>query len=225
MKRTIAGTASCVALALLWGCDCWTDSVTGTTAIGSGVMVTESRPVRGFTAVVVTGAGHVVIEQTGVESLQVTAEDNIMPFVSTEVRGGRLFLGFEPGVSVSMSRGVEYRISVAGLTEIEASGASRVEVLHVDTPELTARLVGASSYRAAGIADDHHLELVGASRCEAGELASHTVTAHLTGASYGLVRARDRLVVRATGASTLEYFGNPVVDAIVSGGSVVRPRS
>jgi hypothetical protein len=224
MKRTFAATVVCVALALLWGCDCRTERVTWPTAVGSGILVTESRPVQGFTGVVVSGAGRVVIEQTGIESLQVTAEDDVMPFVSTEVRGGRLFLGFEPGVSVSPTRGVEYRVSVAELTEIEATGASRVEILHVDTPELTTRLVGASIYTAAGIATDHSLELIGASRCDAADLASHTVTAHLSGASYGLVRARDRLVVRASGASTLEYFGNPVVDVRVSGASVVRPR-
>ena len=54
----------------------------------------------------------------GAESLEVTAEDNILPFVSTEVRGDRLYLGLQRGVSVSMSRGIEYRLTVAELTAI-----------------------------------------------------------------------------------------------------------
>jgi hypothetical protein len=222
MKRMIAATTTCAAVTLFWGCDCWTDAVTGT-AIGSGHLVTESRPVQGFSAVVVSGAGHLTIEQTGMESLQVTAEDTILPFVVTEVRGGRLYLGFQRGVSVRTTHGVEYRVTVGELNGIEASGASRIEVLHVDTPELTARLSGASSYTAAGVAHDHWLELSGASRCEAEDLISRTVSANLSGASYCLVRARDRLVVRASGASIVEYFGNPVVEVSVSGGSVVRP--
>jgi hypothetical protein len=222
MKRAVPAAVVSVALALLWACGGYTEYVTGT-AVGSGHVVTESRPVRGFTAVAVSGAGHVIIEQTGVESLQVTAEDNILPFVLTEVRGGRLLLGFEPGVSVNTTRGVQYRITVAELTEIEASGASRVEVLRVDAQTLTARMSGASSYGAAGIVDDHRVELSGASRCDTEDLVSREVTASLSGASYGLVRVRDRLVVNASGASTLEYIGDPAVALNVSGGSVVRP--
>jgi hypothetical protein len=222
MKRAWTATVATLTLALSWGCGGYTEYVTNT-AVGSGRFATESRPAAGFTAVAVSGAGHVIIEQTGVESLHVTAEDNILPFVRTEVRGGRLFLGFEPGVSVNTTRGVEYRVTVVELSEIEASGASRVEVLHVDTGELTARLSGASSYSSAGIAEDHRIDLSGASRCEAGDLVSREVTASLSGASYGLVRVDDRLVASASGVSILEYIGHPAVEASVSGGSVVRP--
>jgi hypothetical protein len=222
MKRAVVATLVTVALALSWACGGYTEYVT-TTAVGSGQLATESRPVQGFTGVVVSGAGRVIIEQTGVESLQVTAEDNILPFVVTEVQGDWLLLGFQAGVSVNTNRGVEYRVTVAELSEIEASGASRVEVLHVDTGELTASLSGASSYSAVGVADDHRIDLVGASRCEAGDLVSREVTANLSGASYGLVRVQDRLEASASGASILEYIGHPTVEASVSGGSVVRP--
>jgi hypothetical protein len=221
MNRTLPVAVVTAALALSWACDC-TEYVT-TTAVGSGRLVTESRPAAGFSGVAVSGAGHAIIEQTGVESLQVTAEDNILPFVRTEVRDGRLFLGFQPRVSVNTTRGVEYRVTVAELTEVEASGASLVEILRLDTGELTARLSGASSYHAAGIADDHYVDLSGASRCQAGDLVSREVTANLSGASYGLVRVRDRLVATVSGASILEYIGDPAVEARVSGGSVVRP--
>jgi hypothetical protein len=221
MKRTVPLTVVVAALAFSWACDC-TEYVT-TTPVGSGRLVTESRPAAGFAAVAVIGAGHVIIEQTGVESLQVTADDNILPFVRTEARDARLFLGFEPGVNINTTRGVEYRVTVAELAEIEASGASRVEVLRVDTGELTVRLRGASTYHAAGVADDHNIDLSGASRCEAGDLVSRETTASLSGASYGLVRVRDRLVANARGGSVLEYIGHPALEASVSGGSVVRP--
>jgi hypothetical protein len=221
MKRATRAAAVSVGLVLSWACG-FTEYVT-TTAVGSGRLATESRPVHGFTAVAVSGAGHLIIEQTGVESLQVTAEDNILPFVLTEVRGGRLHLGFEPGVSIHATRRVEYRLTVAELSDIEGSGASRVEVVHLDTRELTTRISGASSYTAAGIADDHRIDLSGASRCEAGDLVSRDVTASLSGASRCLVHVQHRLVVSASGASTLEYIGHPAVEANVSGGSVVRP--
>ncbi len=83
MKRTVLTAALSGALALLWACNSTNDIVTNgttpsTTIVGSGRVVTEARPVQGFTAVSVSGGVNLIIEQTGVESLAITAEDNIL---------------------------------------------------------------------------------------------------------------------------------------------------
>jgi hypothetical protein len=212
-------------LALLWGCDGSYRHHHGngwSPVVGSGHLATESRPVHDFTAVEVTAAGHLIVEQTGVESLEVTAEDNVLPLVRSEVRNGRLFLGFEPGASVTVTREVLFRVTVGDLTEVEASGASRAEIRGVDGAGLTLRVSGASSVTATGRAADVQLELSGASRCEAADFRSRDLTAEVSGASYALVRASHSLVVNASGASILEYLGDPDLVANVSGGSLVR---
>jgi hypothetical protein len=211
------------ALALLWGCD--GDHHHGpfrATVVGSGHLSTESRPVAGFDSVEVSGAGHLIVEQTGVESLQITAEDEALPLVRSEVRNGRLMLGIEPGSGVTLTREVLFRLTVRDLTEIEAAGASRVELLGADSAELSLRASGASQIAATGRAGHVELDLLGASLCQASDLGSRDLTASLVGASYALVRVSDSLVVNASGASILEYFGDPRLVVNVSGGSVVR---
>jgi len=222
MKRTTLAAAVSAALGLLGACSSSTSNGVTGTATGSGELATESRPVQGFTAVSVSAAGHLIIEQTGVESLEVTAEENLLPVIRSEVRNGQLLLGFEPGVSVTATREVLYRLTVRDLAALEASGASRVEARGLDTPELASVFSGASSLTASGAADAHTIVLSGASRAEAPDLRSRVVTATLSGASYGLVRVSDSLAATASGASTLEYLGDPVVVTSVSGGSVVR---
>jgi hypothetical protein len=54
---------------------------------GSGQLTTESRPVSGFTKVELSGTGELTIEQTGTESLTISAEDNILPRLTSEVSG------------------------------------------------------------------------------------------------------------------------------------------
>jgi len=222
MTRASTVTAVGATLALLAGCGGGTSSVTGTTS-GSGTLVTHSRPVQGFTGVSVSGAGHLIVEQTGVESLEITAEDNLLPLIRSEVVNGQLILGFESGVSVSSTREVLYRLTVRELTAIEASGASRVEITDLSTPALATVLSGASALTASGTAGTHGLVVSGASRCEAPNLSSRVVTAAASGASYALVRASDVLGAAASGASTLEYYGDPVVTTSeISGGSSIR---
>jgi hypothetical protein len=189
---------------------------------GSGRVATESRPVAGFEEVVLSGAGHLVVEQTGVESLTITAEDNLLPFIRSEVQGDRLILGFNPGSNVHPTREVLYRLTVRDLTGLEVSGASRVEVHGLDTAALAVVLSGASSLTASGDADVQVLVVSGASRYEAEDLDSRIVTATVSGTSYGLVRAREVLTATVSGVSTLEYIGRPVLTTTVSGGSSIR---
>jgi hypothetical protein len=215
-KAVLAGT-----VVLLGACDISHNHVTGNIT-GSGALATESRSVAGFTGVSVSGAGHLIIEQTGVESLEITADDNLLPHIRSEVVGDWLVLGFAPGVSVNGSRQVRYRLTVRRLTGIEASGASRVELHDLNTTGLASVVSGASSLEASGVATTHVTAVSGASRVEAPSLRSRTVTATVSGASDALLRVRDSLVVTASGGSSVEYYGDPVVVSEVSSGSTVR---
>jgi hypothetical protein len=207
---------------LLGACDTTRNHVTGP-ATASGEVVTESRPVEGFTAVSVSGAGRLIVQQTGVESLEITAEDGLLPHIRSEVVGDVLRLGFAPGTSVSGTQGVVYRLTARDLTGIEASRASQVEAHGLHTSELACVLSGASSLDASGSADAHVIVLSGASRANAPDLESRVVTATLSGASFAQVRVSDSLVATASGGSILEYIGSPVLVTHVSGGSVIRP--
>jgi hypothetical protein len=190
--------------------------------IGSGVIATEVRAVAGFSAVSISNPGRLVIERTGAESLEVTADDNVLPLVRAEVTDGRLFLALAPDTSVAPSRRIVYRVTVAELDEVEASGAAQVELARVDARHLRVRLSGASRVTAAGECEDLDLLLSGASTADAAALPCRRVTAELSGASYGLVRASESLLVSASGASLFEYYGDPQVVSSTSGGSVVR---
>jgi hypothetical protein len=211
----------CVALALSWACG-GSDHGICSNVVGSGNLVTESRAVTDFAAVEVSAAAHLVVEQTGGESLSVTAEDNVLPLVRSEVRNGRLILGLEPNAGVTITREILFRLTVRDLAEVEASGATRVEMRGVDSAELTLRFSGASSVSARGAVDRAILTLAGASHCEAPELRTRVLTATVSGASYALVRASDFLEANVSGASVLEYLGDPRLGTSVTGGSLVR---
>ena len=62
--------------------------------VGSGKIVSESRPVSGFTKVDLTGYGDLTIDVNGSEALTIEGDDNIVPLVTTEVRGDTLHIGF-----------------------------------------------------------------------------------------------------------------------------------
>jgi len=57
---------------------------------GSGKQVSETRSVGDFTGVEVSGGYKVVLKQDSVSSIKISADDNVMQYIKTEVSNGKL---------------------------------------------------------------------------------------------------------------------------------------
>ena len=223
MKRVFrTGIGAAVALSCACGGDNVSRPTSTVTIVGSGLVVSQPRSVSAFTALTVTGPLRVVLQQTGAESLVITADDNVVPVVRSEVAGGRLFLSFAPNTSLTRINEVVCRLTMSELRDVEASGAARLEMSGIDTAQLGVHLSGATIASASGRADRLTLDVSGASRWTAGELRSRSVTAGVSGASYGMVRVSEALVATINGVSVLEYFGDPSITPTLDGLSVIR---
>ncbi len=190
--------------------------------IGSGRVITEPRPVGDFDAVSLTGVGRLYVTQTGSESLEITAEDNVLRELRSDVVGGRLILGPEPGTSISNVRDIEYRLTVDRLHEIEVTGACEVFLDDLDTSRLRILASGSSRITASGSAERQDLRFSGTSLYRAENLDSRDVQLEVSGASFLKVRASDRIEGSLSGSSILEYYGRPTIRVDTSGASVVR---
>ena len=186
---------------------------------GSGVLITEARTVGGFNGIVLSGAGRLLIEQTGFESLEITSDDNIMPLLTSDVIGGRLQLGVRDGMSVNPTE-VVYRLTVAQLNEITVSGAAEIDATAIDTDFLEVTISGAAAVDISGRAENQNVTISGAANYHAANLRSSDVQISVSGSAHAVVRARYRLDVSISGTGTVEYYGDPVV--AVSGNGTVR---
>lgn len=189
---------------------------------GSGPVATVTRQVTGFDGIELGGAGELHVEVNGREAVTITAEESLLPYIRSEVVGSRLVLGPEPGFDLSSRERIVYRVSARALRLLAPSGASLVEAVGLDAEKLEILASGASTVRAEGRADRIRLELSGASRLVGDRLPCRTLVAHLSGASLAIVRVSERLSGSLSGASNLEYHGDPSVDVTVSGSSRVR---
>lgn len=190
---------------------------------GSGRVVTEIRPVAGFHGILASGAGRVVVERTGREALRITAEDNIVPHLRSEVRGGTLILGPKPGVSLSPREEMVYHLEVVELDRIESSGAYAFEVDLGHQPELEVVLSGVCVVEAKGSVDRLGVTLSGVTGFGGIGLESARAQVEASGVSWADVWVTDRLDAWASGVSSVRYRGSPAVYAHTSGSSSVKP--
>jgi hypothetical protein len=116
-------------------------------------VVTQRRAVSGFSAIHVAGPAEVVVDRVGSESLALIADDNLLPFLSAEVKDGVLYLGFANDQAFD-GKVVRYRVSAANLRDIEVSGSSDVTVNNVDSAALSVTIAGTGDVQLAGHTDD-----------------------------------------------------------------------
>lgn len=192
---------------------------------GSGQLVTETRAVSGFDSVTFSSFGELTIQPGERESLTIEAEDDILPHILTEVRGGTLHIGFdEPGARVSRypTRPIRLTLTVVRLEALELSGAGSVVVRDLASEALRAKLSGAGSLGASGTTDRLEVIVSGFGSFNGADLQSETADVTLSGAGGATVWATARLNATISGVGSVAYYGQPVVTKTVSGLGTVR---
>jgi Putative auto-transporter adhesin, head GIN domain len=184
---------------------------------GSGNVVTETREVSGFTKVDLSGTGEVTINKTGTESLSISAEDNILPRLTTEVNDGTLTLGTKRGTAIFPTKPITYTVTVKDLTGLTVSGSGTVRIPNLETSALAIKISGSGTITANGTVNDQDLEISGSGRYEADQLTSKKVRADISGSGTASVLATDTLDVTISGSGTVSYSGNPQIMQNISG--------
>jgi hypothetical protein len=194
---------------------------------GSGNVVSETREVSGFNAVSLRGMGRVIIDQNGSESLRISADDNFLPYVKTEVRGNTLYIETRDDaeqVVFTDAGDLTFYISAAALDSIELAGAGSIEVNDLDTESWDVSVPGAGSITVNGRTSEQTVDLRGAGSYNAEDLESQDATIRSYGAGSVVVRVSDSLDVTIEGLGSVEYIGNPTVTQDIQGLGKVSQR-
>ena len=117
------------ALALIFGLGCTLVELATSsrqTVRGSGRVIEQSRDIDVVHGVNLATLGTLTIELGDETALWISAEDNILPYITTEVRAGVLFIETEPRTNLRTTRPVRYTLTVVSLDEIFASSSGDI---------------------------------------------------------------------------------------------------
>jgi hypothetical protein len=191
---------------------------------GSGNVVTENRTVSGITGVEFRGDWQLFIEETGTESLSVTADDNILPYLRSEVRAGRLVIQDKDQTNLTPTGSVIFRLTVKNLDSIELSGDGSVEAKGIRSDVLRINLSGDGRMTIDGEADRQDVRLSGDGRFDGERFTGKEGRVHLSGDGRVTVAVTDKLDVDLSGDGSVEYLGNPALTQHLSGDGSIRKR-
>lgn len=215
---------------------------------GSGNIQTETRYAGAFEVVSIEYLGaEIIIQQGEKESVEIEADDNLLPQLSTEILSGTLTiksLASDWKASVNPSQPVRIVITAKDLREIVlsapvddvqmngwyadtlkfvVSGGADVKLNDIQVDLLDIDLSGAGNIDANGTASDVNLILSGVGSFNAADLKSNRATIDLSGMGSAIVQVEEDLAATLTGAGSIKYYGTPHVDQNVTGAGSVEP--
>ena len=110
---------------------------------GSGNVVEETRPISGVTGVDLATIGNVIIEIGETESLRIEAEDNLMKFFETDMRGNTLKISTNPRtVNLRPTKPVYFFLTVKKLERVSISGSGDIQVPDLESSQFTVNIDG-----------------------------------------------------------------------------------
>jgi hypothetical protein len=189
---------------------------------GDGSIKSEDRPIAEFTRIVVAGAYQ--IKWTGGNStLNITADQNLLPLIKTSVNNGTLQIDSKDNLRPTKT--ITITLSSASLAEVRLTGANSFKASQITGTDLKLECTGASNITVDGSVTNLRANLTGASKLNAKSLKTQTATLSLLGASNADVTVTDSLKASVTGAGSLTYSGNPKsVEKNVTGAGSIRQR-
>lgn len=215
----------------------------GQSVSGSGQIKTSTSQVSGAASVKFFGIGQLLISQGDSDSLSITTDDNLLPFLGSRLEGEILTLDQKSGAPLKPTKGIEYKLNLKSLEALDWSGAGKVALNDIKVPRLVVLAAEAGEIQLTNVqVDDLILDLGGAVQVVAGgqvknlnvqgsgagslnakSLGAENATVKLSGTGNVAVNATATLDASVSGVGSITYSGTPKVKESVTGVGKIGP--
>ncbi len=229
-----------LAAVLLAGCSPFNIGGSGKIVTPSNTIISEARPVSGFTAIDFRTFGQVTITQGDSESLTIKGSDNIVPLIKTSVSGGVLKIQMEENVDVTgvtKDNLLTFTITVKNLNDLTVSGAGKVEMNSLTTSKLALTMSGAGQILVGKLAAEQlnvtisgvgnveiagetaraFVNISGAGPVTAPDLKIQTADVTISGIGSATLWVTGELTGNISGGGNISYYGNPQTKTTATG--------
>ena len=185
--------------------------------MGEGPLISEPRSFSdNFNAILHQMPGDIFITQGSFPSLSVEGQENLLPFLTSEVVDGVLALTFTQCVE----SGEPFNVYVT-VTELEAVGHSGIGNVvfenDIVSPKLELFTTGLGDYDLRGAADTVEITINGQGNYRGFDLISDRCEILIAGSGDVEITANDELFVTINGQGNVFYKGMPTVISDING--------
>ena len=214
--------------------------------VGEGPLVTQTRSVGNFTGVSSEMSGTVNFAIAPEYKVEITAQQNILDVLNTNVVNGVLHIDFKNNVRVKQHEDLlinitapyadYFRLSGSGNMNVQGdvaannlkvtiSGSGNIAVANATIADkIDADVSGSGNISIAnGSAVNEEVDISGSGKVEMPGVAAHNAVTHTSGSGDVKLALSTNLDAHISGSGSVYYHGNPIISTHISGSGKVIP--
>ena len=176
---------------------------------GSGIAKTETRSLGSFNALDVEYAGAIAVRSQEQQSLEISGDDNIIPFITTEVKNGTLYVRATKGYSPEQK--LQIRVSTPNVKRFVFDGVGDANLSNIKNDRLEIVLTGVGSFSASGETKEADITVSGVGSLDAKNLRAVNAKVNSSAVGNADLYVTGQLDVKASGVGEFNYYGNPKI--------------
>ena len=194
---------------------------------GNGDITTTNRTVANYDKIGIGGAFHVTLLKGKEGAITIKAQENLLPYIITEVKNGELNIKTKDGYQIQSNKKIEITIPFEEIDAISLAGSGHVNSKDfINTNNLKLSLAGSGSIQLNGETSNLTCSIACSGNVNAYDLKSDISTIKIAGSGNVKVNAINEIHGSTAGSGNIIYSGNPTIVKVKSAGSgSIKKRS
>lgn len=196
---------------------------------GNGNVTTETRSTEDYDGISVGGSFDVVLVDGKEGNITLNGEENILPYIITEVDGGTLKIRYKKNTNVRTTRKLTVTVTVKEIDQVSLGGSGNISSdtqlktdafkinlggsgkikLNLDASNVSASIGGSGDIILSGKTDTLKCSIAGSGSIKAYELKANELNASIAGSGSIRTTVEERIKAKVVGSGSIYYKGKP----------------
>ncbi|WP_299108737.1 head GIN domain-containing protein [uncultured Tenacibaculum sp.] len=209
---------------------------------GNGKVTTETRTIDEFDKVSIGGSFDVELIAGKEGKITIEGEENVIPYIETEVKGNKLKIQFKQNTNVRTTRRLLVTVPFEDIESISLGGSGNVTVnkvikanevalnlggsgniiAEVSADQTKASIGGSGNIKLKGRSNNFKCSIAGSGSVKAYGLETENLKASIAGSGSVQTTVNTKIKASIVGSGSVYYKGNPKVDtSTIGSGDVI----
>jgi hypothetical protein len=210
---------------------------------GNGTVQTEDRNIRDFKGIKTAGSFDVFVTSGNEYAVRVESDENLLPYIETELDGNNLEIKEARGFNIRPSKGAKIyvtapvfnKFSTAGsgnisgsnqLTaddylDIDVAGSGNINI-NIKATDIKVSIAGSGNVNLSGEGSNMKGSIAGSGDIKAKDLLTSKADIHIAGSGSAEINAKEELNANIAGSGDVKYVGQPKTSSHVAGSGSVK---
>ncbi len=195
---------------------------------GNGNVITVERNTTDYDGIGVGGSFDVILVKGTEGSIKIEGEENIIPYIETEVKGNTLQIKYKKNTNIRTTKRLTVTVTIEDIDMISLGGSGNIlskEVirakdfkvslggsgnitLSINSDEVSANIGGSGNIKLSGSTEELSCSIAGSGSIKAYNLKTEELNANIAGSGSISTTVNNKIKAKIVGSGSIYYKGN-----------------